>query len=280
VGAIAHDPDAAAMQFAVPRMFIQRTAPEGYAVDPSQRRPNSAMKRPDAPVLSARGRVRSVIIAVLVLAALLALWLGTPLREWLDVPRLAGTLRRIGDSPLAPMIMLAAFLAGGLVVFPVNVLIAASILMFGPLLGALHALVGCTLSAWLLYEIGRRISSERLHDWLGSRLDRVRARLAWRGMLTVALVRAVPIAPYTIVNLAAGAARIKRIPYLAGTVLGMLPGVIVSAAFLDRLLAAIRDPGPLTYAALMAAAILAALLVATVFAIRRRRAPDIDGASS
>jgi len=232
--------------------------------------------KPGAKFPPMHGRARALIAALLVLAALAALWLGSPLREWLDVPRLAGTLHHFADSPLAPLLMLAAFLAGGLVIFPVNVLIAASILIFGPWRGALYAVLGCTLSAWLLYEIGRRIPNNRLHDWLGSRLDRVRARLAWRGVLAVALVRAVPIAPYSIVNLAAGAARIGRTAYLAGTVIGMLPGIIVSAAFLDRLLAAIDDPGPLTVAALIVAAVLAALLISTVAMIRRRRAPDVE----
>ena len=235
---------------------------------------------PPAARISPPGRRARALSIALVLAALLALWLWSPLREWLDLSRLAGTLRDHGDAPLAPLVMLAAFLAGGLVIFPVNVLIAASILMFGPFPGALLALLGCTLSAALLYEIGRRVSSERLHDWLGSRLDRVRARVPWHGVLAVALLRAMPVAPYSVVNLAAGAARIKRIPYLAGTVLGMLPGIIVSAAFLDRLLAAIRNPGPMTCAALAIAALLVALLMSTVAVMRRRRAADSERAAS
>jgi hypothetical protein len=47
-----------------------------------------------------------------------------------DIPRLVAAART-GDSP-APLAVLAAFVAGGLVVAPVNVLIGATMVVFGP----------------------------------------------------------------------------------------------------------------------------------------------------
>ena len=43
-------------------------------------------------------------------------------------------------------------------------------------------------------------------------------------MLAVAAIRLVPIAPFTFVNFAAGASAIKLVDYVAGTLVGMLPG--------------------------------------------------------
>ena len=46
----------------------------------------------------------------------------------------------------------------------------------------------------------------------------------------MATVRLVPAAPFTLVNLVAGAMRIRFLHYLAGTALGLLPGLAVMAA--------------------------------------------------
>src|SRR6185369_6885334 len=83
-----------------------------------------------------RGAMRRRIVRIVafgaVLIALALLWLDTPLREWADIPRLVAAAHALGDSPLAPLAVLAAFVAGGLVVAPVNVLIGATMIVFGP----------------------------------------------------------------------------------------------------------------------------------------------------
>jgi len=48
--------------------------------------------------------------------------------------------------------------------------------------------------------------------------------MAKQGILTVAMIRNIPVAPFTIVNLIAGASHIRLKDYLIGTALGMLPG--------------------------------------------------------
>jgi uncharacterized membrane protein YdjX (TVP38/TMEM64 family) len=61
-------------------------------------------------------------------------------------------------------------------------------------------------------------------------------------MLAVAVVRNLPIAPFTIVNVVAGASRIKLRDFLLGTAIGMAPGILAIMLFTDRLLNAVRDP--------------------------------------
>ncbi len=58
----------------------------------------------------------------------------------------------------------------------------------------------------------------------------------------MAAIRVVPVAPFTFVNLAAGASAIKLVDYMAGTLLGMLPGLIVMSALGHRIVAIISDP--------------------------------------
>jgi phospholipase D1/2 len=49
-------------------------------------------------------------------------------------------------------------------------------------------------------------------------------------VLAVAAIRLVPIAPFTLVNLIAGASKIRFADYLLGTVIGMAPGLVLMSA--------------------------------------------------
>jgi phospholipase D1/2 len=211
--------------------------------------------------------IRIMAAAVIVLGTLALVWWLTPLREWINIHRAVAAMNALGDSPLAPLAMLAAFLIGGLVMIPVNILIAVTVLVFGPLLGAAYALLGAELSAALLYEIGRHFPAGDLRRRLERATQRLRGRLHKHGLLAVAVVRVVPVAPYSVVNLAAGAMRIPRAQYLAGTALGMLPGIVFNAVFIDRVVEAMERPNPWSYALLIGAG---ALIVALIVLIRRR----------
>jgi uncharacterized membrane protein YdjX (TVP38/TMEM64 family) len=83
----------------------------------------------------------------------------------------------------------------------------------------------------------------------------------------------VPVAPFSLINLAAGAIRIRLGDFLAGTVLGMAPGMAALTVFGDRIEALLRDPSPGRIALLLLAL---GLVVAVAYgtdrwAARRRR---------
>jgi phospholipase D1/2 len=217
-----------------------------------------------------RRRLRRILIAlacIAVIAGLAVLWLATPLREWSDIPHLVALMKRLGDSPSAPLAMLGAYVVGGLIVVPVNVLIAVTVIVFGPLAGSAYALLGVLVSAFLLYEIGCRLPAQRLRARLDAPLRRLEHGMGAQGVLAIALIRVVPVAPYSVVNVIAGAAHVARVPYLIGTALGMLPGIVMNALFIDRVLAVIERPRPLTWALL---ALVVAAIVAVALAVRRR----------
>lgn len=230
-----------------------------------------ALRRPRA---AQRTRLALLLVAALALAVALvaALMLASP-PAWPDGGDLLDTARRARDVPLAPLLALACFAVGGLLVFPVNLLIAACIVVFGPAIGGPLALAGSVLSAWLVHEIGRRWPPETTRRWFGARGEHLRERIVGHGLIAIAIVRIVPVAPYSIVGFVAGVARVHRGDYLIGTALGMAPGVALYTLFVDRALAVLADPHPLAWL-LLATAL--ALLVASGFGVRawnRRRAP-------
>ncbi|WP_395683448.1 TVP38/TMEM64 family protein [Dokdonella sp.] len=165
--------------------------------------------------------------------------------------------------------LLAAFFVGGFIAFPVNLLIALTIVVLGPMSGAPCALAGALLSAIALHEAGRALP-ERFHARITHlRWTRLRDRLLAHGVLAVATVRLVPVAPYSVVSLASGMLRVRRADYLAGTALGMAPGVALYALFAERAEAALRDPHPLAWLSLFG--VVAALVAIGWFAHARGR---------
>jgi phospholipase D1/2 len=239
----------------------------------SHSRQRARTQRGDADAPLPRRRRRRALRWLLIAAAaatLLTLVIGGIIGArsfaWSDLPAFIERMTAWRSSPVAAIVMLACFIVGGLVVFPVNLLIAASVVVFGPVAGAVIALLGSVASAALLHQIGRSFPE---HVWTriaGRHAERLRERVASHGLLAVALVRLLPVAPYSVVSVAAGVADIPRVPYLAGTVLGMTPGIVLYALFVDRAREVIADPRPLSWAMLLFAVI---LIVALAWFLRR-----------
>jgi uncharacterized membrane protein YdjX (TVP38/TMEM64 family) len=225
----------------------------------------------EAPAVPSRKRraLRWLLIAAGI-CALLTLAVGAVVGArtfaWSDLPAFIDRMSIWRDSPLAMLAMLGCFVAGGLVVFPVNLLIAASIVVFGPIAGAAVALTGSLASAAVLHQIGTAFPEHAWTRFAGRHVEQLRERVARHGVIAVAVVRIVPVAPYSVVSLAAGIAGIGRAPYLVGTALGMLPGIVLYALFADRARNVIADPRPLSWAMLFFAVI---LIVAVALLLRR-----------
>jgi uncharacterized membrane protein YdjX (TVP38/TMEM64 family) len=80
------------------------------------------------------------------------------------------------------------------------------------------------------------------------------------------VLRLLPVAPFTVVNLVAGASEIRTRDYLLGTLFGMAPGVALMSVFGDRLGAWLRHPD---FANLAVVVFVAALALLLTWALRR-----------
>jgi phosphatidylserine/phosphatidylglycerophosphate/cardiolipin synthase-like enzyme/uncharacterized membrane protein YdjX (TVP38/TMEM64 family) len=215
------------------------------------------------------GRVWRVAAALITLAALAAVWRWTPLRDWVALESLVGMARALDESPAAPLVVLVAYVVGGLLVVPVTALIIATGIVFGPLLGSVYALGGALLSAAVTFWIGKRIGRHAVRRLAGARLNRITRRLAKKGTMAIAIVRLLPIAPFSVVNAVAGASHIRIREFMLGTALGMFPGIVATVVFVDRVAAAVTDPGIDTALMLVG---FAALIVAAAMFVHKRLA--------
>ena len=214
-----------------------------------------------------RARLIGVALVVVALTTAAVAWRYTPLREWMEPSLLLEFSLSIREDPLAPLFAILAFVGGGLVLFPVMVLVGVTAIVFGPLLGTVYALIGATMSGALTFAIGRHLSRENVRKLAGRRLNDLSRRLGERGLLAIIFARVVPVGPFSIVNIVAGASHIRWRDFLIGTVIGLLPGVLVASIFVDRVASAIDKPGTHTYAPLVA---VGAALVVLVFLIGRK----------
>ena len=195
-----------------------------------------------------RRRLRSIArfgVAIAAIIVIALLWRYTELSRLTEPGRLGALLTDMAANPLAPIAVILIFVAGGLVGFPVTLLIVATAISFGAWPGLFYAAAGALASASVTYFIGSWLGAQTLRRFLGPRLIRVRRVIARRGILTVMAVRLVPIAPFTLVNLAAGAFRIPLTDYLIGTLLGLLPGLAVMSLLGDQLVRMLNAPTPL-----------------------------------
>jgi phospholipase D1/2 len=194
---------------------------------------------------SASGALLRGLSILAALFALVAAWRWTGLREWLDLGELVRAAGWLRDTDQAWMWALAAFPVGGIVGFPVTLLIFLSAFLVRSWMAIACSLLGCMVSAGLLYGIGRGLGRKRVMRVAGRRLNRVNRLISKQGVLAVTAVRMIPVAPYSLVNLAAGAARVPFRDFILGTLLGMIPGVIGITFFTGRLEHMIRTPSVL-----------------------------------
>lgn len=219
------------------------------------------MRRPTARLLF--GALLAVF-AVLPLA-----WRLSPLTAWVDFDALAATTLRLREAPWLPWAALLAYVPAGFVAFPVTVLVAATGFVFGPVEGSFIALGGSLASASAGFAVGRRLGRAAVEQRLGPRARRLNAWLAHRGLVPMVVLRLLPVAPFTVVNVALGASRLGWRDFLLGTLLGMAPGIVLLCLLADRLGQALARPGPRTLAG---AALAGLALVGLAAALQRRLA--------
>jgi uncharacterized membrane protein YdjX (TVP38/TMEM64 family) len=174
------------------------------------------------------------------------------------------------DSPLAPLLVVAGFVLGGFVAFPVVVLIFVTAAIFGPWLGMAYAAAGVAASASILYAAGAWLGSEHLRHLVGSRWPRLSGWLQRRGLLAVVALRVLPVAPFTVVNLAVGASGIRFLDFALGTVIGLGPGLVAIAFLGSRIVDIVENPGAgqIALLALAAAGWIAVAFVAQRLVLR------------
>jgi phospholipase D1/2 len=183
-----------------------------------------------------------VAAAIALVGLLVAAWRWMPIAT-LDAREVSAWLSPHRHAWYALPAVMLAFTVMGLGLLPVVLLIAATGVAFGPLLGPIYAMAGCLASASAGFAIGRWMGRQRVGQLGGERIARLTRGVKRNGTLAVFLVRKVP-APFTLVNIVIGASSIAYRDFLIGTLLGMCAIVIALAGFGYQLTEVWRNPSP------------------------------------
>lgn len=156
-------------------------------------------------------------------------------------------------GPLAPVtgVLVGAALLVALV--PRTPISIACGLLFGPGLGTASALAITAVAAVATFTAGRLLGRDYVLVWaqrlagrrMGRAWDSVERWIAREGILAVAAVRSLPLAPYGLVGYAYGASGVRGRDYFIGTLLASTPSA-VTYALLGAALGAAGESSPLT----------------------------------
>ena len=115
----------------------------------------------------------------------------------------------LARGPWALPIAVAAFAALAFLGAPQVVLIAAAAVVFGPWTGSLYSWIGTFVSAQIGFELGRLFGGRLIRDLKSAGVERFMALVGRNGFMASLIIRLVPAAPFIVVNMAAGTARVQ-----------------------------------------------------------------------
>ncbi|RSM80436.1 TVP38/TMEM64 family protein [Kibdelosporangium aridum] len=175
-------------------------------------------------------RVRTAL-AVGLLAVLVAAAFVLPVPGPSDVRTWA-----LGAGAAAPLLMFVTYVVATIVPIPRTVFSLASGLLLGPALGVLVAMSATALSAVLGFALARWVGRGLVARHLDKAAVRtVDAKLSGGGWLAVASLRLIPLIPFTPMNYCCGVSSVRMVPFIAGTVIGSLPGTTAAVLIGDTL---------------------------------------------
>lgn len=211
----------------------------------------------------------ALLVALIAAGTVVVLVVGVPgqhdLRQQFAQTGVAGML---GFSGLYAVLTLTPV--------PAGVLTIAAGVVFGLLPGTLIVIVGATTGAVAAFYLGRRLGRDGVANLGGKRLAALDRMLRRRGVLSVVLVRLVPLFPYAAVNYLSGLTAVRPRDYLIGTVIGIIPAGVAYVA----VGAYGAHPGSAPF--LISLAVLLALTGGSLYVARRRRGrdePEVSDAS-
>ena len=157
-----------------------------------------------------------------------------------------GAAERMLGAAHGPWSLPVAVLAFAVLAFigvPQFVLIAAAVVAFGPWTGLAYSWIGTMVSSVIGFFLGRSFGARLLRDYAGEGIRRFMILIGRNGFMASLIVRLVPSAPFIVVNMAAGVTPMRFRDFLAGTAIGIVPKIALTAFAGNSIVQAMRGGG-------------------------------------
>lgn len=160
------------------------------------------------------------------------------------------------SGPWGPVLAVGGFTLLAFLGAPQFVLIAAAVVAFGPWLGFAYSWLGTEVSALVGFWLGRRFGARLLRDYAGKGVRQFTDLVGRNGFLASLIVRLVPSAPFIVVNMAAGFTPMRISAFAAGTGIGIVPKIALTAFAGHAVVSTLSGHGKSSWITLAAVALL------------------------
>ncbi|MBX3016370.1 MAG: VTT domain-containing protein [Bdellovibrionaceae bacterium] len=192
--------------------------------------------------MSTPGRGKVLAIGIFAVMAIIAIFAARSLFHDLTAAKIQTFLEATRQSPWSLPAVVTVYVLGGFIFFPVTVLSLITAAVFGAIWGPTYAMAGALASATTGFWLGRWAGFGGLRKIMGERTRKIDQHFEKAGIIGVMLVRLIPIAPFTLVNLAAGVSSVRFLDFVLGTFLAFLPAFVAKGLLGDSLTQVILNP--------------------------------------
>ena len=174
--------------------------------------------------MAAKTRIR-LALGIAAVAALVVAVRMLPLERWAEwlIAKVHGT----GAWGVAAFA--AAYVIAPILLIPGSLLTLGAGFLYGRFWGTVLVSPASVLAAAIAFALGRTALRERVDQRIASdpRLRAIDAAVGEKGFRVVLLLRLSPVVPFSLLNYALGATRVRFWTYVGASVLGMLPGTFL-----------------------------------------------------
>ncbi|MDY7027615.1 MAG: TVP38/TMEM64 family protein [Spirochaetota bacterium] len=178
---------------------------------------------------------RTILIAVIIIAGLLAAARFTALGEVLNPQRIAENrdtlIEYVRDNFLisALLFVLLYIIVVALSIPGATVLSLLGGFFYGPLIGVVLINIGATGGAFLVFLAARFVIGNLVQQKYGERLEKFNREIQENGKNYLLTLRLIPVFPFFLINIFAGVTAVPAVTFLWTTALGIIPGSFVYA---------------------------------------------------
>ncbi|HEX7052525.1 MAG TPA: VTT domain-containing protein [Burkholderiales bacterium] len=190
---------------------------------------------------------RKLALIALVVVGLAATWRFTPLAELLTPERIGAWVRAAGGNRWTPVIIALAYTPAAFLMFPRPVLTLVAIVTLGVKVGLAASMAGIMVASLATYAAGRFLRRDTVRRLVGDRVDDATHIVRGHGVISVVAFNMLPVPPFGVQGIMAGAIRIKLWEYTVGTFLSLLPGALTITVLGEQIRTAVEDPSQVNY---------------------------------
>ncbi len=184
-----------------------------------------------APVVDPPSGRRRFVLSLATAGLLLALtllWRFTPLADLADADRVVLQASELGQRWWTVPAVVLGYTLASFLLFPRALITLTAVVALGPWTAFACAMGGSVIAAAVGYVVGRTLRRDTVRRLTGERLNRLSQGLRRQGVLALTAMRLVPLGPFALQNILAGAVRVRLSHFLVATFLGMLPGTLAT----------------------------------------------------